>query len=368
MNEDIQKAIQTILADLDAKIRQEVRNWWNNVRSQKPESLPWFSNGLRGFLNKLYYNNTPENPDWKQYESTKISLLEYVSIKKDLTSVLMEGAPVDASNVIDSLISTLMPLIQGAINQISTIVSSNVDSSSTEPEKTPIAAPESKPSKEEIPVPPKEEPKPEREEIPTPPSEKEEPVTKVTSSEPDLKSNPTTDFDDEEIEPDEKETVFRTLTNYASSGDSLPLIKKLASIGIPVSKVRKKLIIDTKQSEQGKEEVAAALWELMDYLSTRPDNELSKIGLLKDDLIKVDMNYWRRFLKGSEDLFMGIKISKEIYEALADHIGKNAFSEQRKRYRRMLRENKKETRDIIMSRKLNINDKTSFFLESIKQR
>jgi hypothetical protein len=115
MSEDIQAKIQAILTDLDAKIRQEVKNWWNDVRGQKPESLPWFSNGLRGFLRKLYYNNATENPDWQQYkiESTtgRITLSEYVSIKRDLTSALMESAPVDASGIIDSLIAKLMPLI-----------------------------------------------------------------------------------------------------------------------------------------------------------------------------------------------------------------------------------------------------------------
>lgn len=344
MNEDIKQTVQSILNDLDAKIRQEVKNWWNDVRQQKPETLPWFSNGLKGFLRKLYYNNRPENPDWNQYkvESTKISLSEYVSIKKDLTSVLMENAPVGSFNVVDSLISKLMPLIQNAINQISSLNSnSNIDSS--EPKRTPEPQSISEPQATE---------EPEQERTPEP---------QATTQ-----SQPTEEPDD--VDSNEKESIFKSLSNYASNGDPMPLIKKLKQIGIPVSKVRKKLVIDAKQSEQGKEEVAAALWDLFDYLSDRSDDELLKIGLLKDDLRSVDMNYWKRFLKGSDDLFMGIKISKEIYDALADHIGKNAFSEQVKRYIKMLRENKKETRDIIMSRKLNINDKKSFFLETIKQR
>lgn len=391
MNEEIKKQIQVILADLDSKIRQEIKNWWNDVRHSRPESLPWFSNGLRGFLRKLYYNNNPDNPDWQNYKveskrKNKISLSEYISIKNELQFALTENAPTGAEDIIGSLINKLMPLIQGAIEKISSLGVSiaTPEPSKQEPEKSePVVNPPKQEPEQQNPgttnqvppvppqpvvnsEPPKQEPEPEAER--SAPKKKENPLEVGPDVTPKNEPSKVDDVETEEIPKDENDAIFKNLLDYSSSKDATSLTRKLSTIGIPVSKVRGKLVIDAKKSEKPADEVAASLWTLMDYLSSKPENELVQIGLNKEELRTVDMDFWFRLTKGSPDLFMGIKLSKELIPALSNYIKNNAYEEQIKRYKRMLAENRKEDRDIVISKRLKPKERKKYLIEAIKQR
>lgn len=62
----------------------------------KGVSLPWFQQGLKGFLRKIWHNNSTDNPSWDTYQhrehrTSRISLKEYVSIKSELTKLVNES-------------------------------------------------------------------------------------------------------------------------------------------------------------------------------------------------------------------------------------------------------------------------------------
>lgn len=122
MSEDIQQQIQRIFQDLESKLRQEIVKWWNDAKVHRPESLPWFTHGIKGLANKLYHGNSEQNPQWKNYratESHRMSLAEYVSIRTNLETILEAAGPNDAIN---ELIAKLMPLIQTSFEAVSKLV------------------------------------------------------------------------------------------------------------------------------------------------------------------------------------------------------------------------------------------------------
>jgi len=68
------------------------------------KNLPWFGGGARGFLRKLWYGNSPENPDWSNwaqkqgdqtgaaevYKKKGLTLKEYTAIDEQLEVRLQE--------------------------------------------------------------------------------------------------------------------------------------------------------------------------------------------------------------------------------------------------------------------------------------
>ena len=132
MSEDIQQQIQIIFQDLESRIRQEIVKWWNNAKGQRPESLPWFTHGIKGLAHKLYHGNAAENPEWKNYkaESHRMSLSEYAFIKTNLETILEAAGPTEAVN---ELIRRLMPMIQASFEAVSKLI----PISHSEPEEEP---------------------------------------------------------------------------------------------------------------------------------------------------------------------------------------------------------------------------------------
>jgi len=57
---------------------------------QKLKSLPWFQHGVKGFLNKLWWGDHPENPMWNKFQKESVSyhkrltLHEYNIVKKEI--------------------------------------------------------------------------------------------------------------------------------------------------------------------------------------------------------------------------------------------------------------------------------------------
>jgi len=55
-------------------------------------SLPWFKHGVRGFLRKLWYGSSKDNPDWQRQADSvhhgRMTIQEYIQIERDIHGVL----------------------------------------------------------------------------------------------------------------------------------------------------------------------------------------------------------------------------------------------------------------------------------------
>ena len=83
--------------ELDAAIAELGDHLKSMVSATPPgrnamKSLPWFGGGARGFLRKLWYGNSPENPDWSNWNKPQgegrarkgVTVREYAMLDEQL--------------------------------------------------------------------------------------------------------------------------------------------------------------------------------------------------------------------------------------------------------------------------------------------
>jgi thiaminase len=146
--------IRAIFANLEKEIEEKLRNFWNekqrfvinnlnnliknnqpsisppnvanNVTKNQPvKSLPWFSNGIKGFVRKLWYGDSNKNPDWSGVNES-VLIIEYASAKEELESILNESE-IFSPDEIKTLTKSLMSSIIRAAFNTKKIVSKNVN-------------------------------------------------------------------------------------------------------------------------------------------------------------------------------------------------------------------------------------------------
>lgn len=56
------------------------------------KSLPWFQHGVRGFVNKLWYGDHPQNPNWSNVrrEHVQLALSEYMEVRETIENLSKE--------------------------------------------------------------------------------------------------------------------------------------------------------------------------------------------------------------------------------------------------------------------------------------
>lgn len=122
------------------------------------KSLPWFTNGIRTFLRKLWHGDSKDNPDWQDMPAWKwkkvehISISEYNSIRNELEGVFNEYAGDPDTRI---LISKIMISIRRALAKVSKV--DNTIGQST-PETKPEVQPEPESQAQVEPVSKPEEP------------------------------------------------------------------------------------------------------------------------------------------------------------------------------------------------------------------
>lgn len=150
--------IRAIFANLEKEIEEKLRNFWNEkqrfvinnlnnlVKNNQPnaspsnvvnnvaqnqnvdlknKNLPWFSNGIRGFVRKLWYGDSSKNPDWSGVNES-VLIIEYVSVKDELESILNESE-IFSTDEIKILTKNLMSSIIKAAFNTKKIVNKNIN-------------------------------------------------------------------------------------------------------------------------------------------------------------------------------------------------------------------------------------------------
>lgn len=95
-------------------------------RPKLGEKLPWFAHGIRGFIQKLWYGNSPDNPNWAGHrtESTEyLTINEYLSIEnqinEQITSFFENYEEYDLiSNILDRFQKKLLFTINSHFIQV----------------------------------------------------------------------------------------------------------------------------------------------------------------------------------------------------------------------------------------------------------
>jgi len=90
----------------------------NSPKNQEPKNLPWFANGIKGFLRKLWHGNSKSNPDWSMSEC--VTLEEYSFIRSELEEILMETEMLKSDDI-RFLVSDLMITIRTYIERLKKI-------------------------------------------------------------------------------------------------------------------------------------------------------------------------------------------------------------------------------------------------------
>lgn len=86
----------------------------------KPASLPWFSHGIKGFVNKLTWGNHPGNPDWQHYEGlerySKLKSMVSETVDKLIGETFNEAA-VPITDVIHNYVAEFKKHLTAVIHQ-----------------------------------------------------------------------------------------------------------------------------------------------------------------------------------------------------------------------------------------------------------
>lgn len=90
----------------------------NPSPANQMKNLPWFANGIKGFLRKLWHGNSKTNPDWSMTES--VTLEEYSFIKNELEDILLETDILNGDDV-KILVSNLMISIRTYLDRLKKI-------------------------------------------------------------------------------------------------------------------------------------------------------------------------------------------------------------------------------------------------------
>ena len=411
MSEDIQQQIQIIFQDLESRIRQEIVKWWNNAKGQRPESLPWFTHGIKGLAHKLYHGNAAENPEWKNYkaESHRMSLSEYAFIKTNLETILEAAGPTEAVN---ELIRRLMPMIQASFEAVSKLI----PISHSEPEEEPGMGHD-----EDLPDEDDEETKTAKEAEAAEArdkAEREEQIRKATEEEQARKNaeieqarknaeaereerarkgtgdSNASDSNASDSEESPSTGVIHSLQSYATSDkgtvSTLKTIDDLKNVGIISAKIqggKKKgiqIASNSSAGAEGADDVPRALQDLIKELAGLPESTKDQLGLSshQTDAFK-DPDDTRDFyalpafyeaLTKKSDLFMGITVSKDFFKEMKAFLNKERFTDVSKventisEFKKMLSENNEENLNIVMSRRMDIKSKSKFLISKIKQR
>jgi len=162
---DANPALDSIFTKLKAEIDQIIGNFWQAIQQAAPagaataanptgpkyKALPWFQHGVKGFLNKLWHGDHPENPTWKnvQREGTqnRLKLQEYIEIKSQIDAFLEDVTGVDG--MVAGLSDQIMKSVAAAFQQAYAAgYERSAPTASAEP-----AAPEAAPAPEQPPTP-----------------------------------------------------------------------------------------------------------------------------------------------------------------------------------------------------------------------
>lgn len=202
-------------------------------KTQDVKNLPWFANGIKGFLRKLWHGNSKSNPDWSVSEC--VTLEEYTFIRNELEEILMETEMLKFDDI-KYLTSDLMITIRSYIDRLKKIKRqyNKKDKSNDLSSPEPIAPKyEDVPEKEKyIQIQPKDQSQPEsnKKSEPIVPSVAPVRVNKEKKKAPES-SNPLT-FDEMKISPmvatKMAQSMIASLKEYNSnfSHDKLTSIEK----------------------------------------------------------------------------------------------------------------------------------------------
>ena len=108
----------------DPELEKDVQELLNKLRMQlnqiqsstppgnRPQALPWLQHGTRGFLRKLWYGNSQQNPDWdnypKEHAQHVLTLREYAETHDYLSSridIMISEADA-ATSTIDNILQS----------------------------------------------------------------------------------------------------------------------------------------------------------------------------------------------------------------------------------------------------------------------
>lgn len=116
------------------------------------KSLPWFQHGVRGFVNKLWYGDHPQNPNWSNVrrEHVQLALSEYMEVRETIENLSKEYLFEDAGiwdffkPAIKNLTSDIIRAINKHFKQAQELGHSRSEPATptaTEPEPTAPTAP-----------------------------------------------------------------------------------------------------------------------------------------------------------------------------------------------------------------------------------
>lgn len=130
LKDNLMNDVKTILNNFYEKILKQLEIYnqtppappvQNQSQSQPPaiKTLPWLQHGVKGFLNKMWYGDHPDNPMWKNYKEhvgKRLSLDEYNYIKNNLESIINEGVG-DFTSAANEMLHSLLNTITFHVNK-----------------------------------------------------------------------------------------------------------------------------------------------------------------------------------------------------------------------------------------------------------
>lgn len=404
-------SVDDLLGNLEAQIRQEIAKWWNDVKHLRPESLPWFSHGIKGLVRKLYYNNSKENPDWNNYKAkeesvVKMSLAEYGLIRGNLQSLIEQEAPAGADDAINLLIKRLMPVIKSGFEQIASMHQSAAPTPTvTTQEQPPEVAPEAAPVAKRPPTNKKAAPVVQTDPIDDKTGSEDASNTSNTavptnSNEPPDNSGSTGSDGSGSSgsagappakppqPPNEGSWYSKNLMSYLASpkekDDKEKLISSLSEVGLAGKTVGKGKRIDIDINPQDPDNSAEAIVKFFEHLAKEDPSDLAKLGLKEQEQEKNLLNsddgeapfyhsyeFYDSLASNSKNKFAIFGITKELKHKIHEYLEKNVYTAQENyvsKLKRMLSENSEENLNLILAKQVPFEKKKEFFLEKIRSK
>lgn len=396
-------SIDDFLSNMETQIRQEISKWWNDVKHLRPESLPWFSNGIKGLVRKLYYNNSKENPDWNNYKAkeesvVKMSLAEYGLIRSNLQSLIEQEAPAGADDAINLLIKRLMPVIKSGFEQIASLHQTPAPTVTTQE-----APPEVVPTPKRPPRNKKPDPVPQIDPVDDK-TGSEDPLNKSNTAVPGNSNEPPDNSGSNDsgssgngsnsasppppAPANEGSWYSRNLMTYLDSpkekDDKEKLISSLGEMGLAGKMVGKGKRIEIEINPKDPNSSAEALVKFFEHLAKSLDSsDLAKLGL-KEPEEKSLLNsedgeapFYHSYefydsLASNKNKFAIFSIAKDLRSMIHEYLEKNVYVASNENYviklKRMLSENTEENLNLILAKQVPFEKKKEFFLNKIRSK
>jgi hypothetical protein len=366
---DTNPALEQIFNDLKGEINQIIADFWNKLNQElqsasadaapvgpKYKTLPWFQHGVRGFLNKLWHGDHPENPSWKNVQrenaQTHLKLQEYAEIRAQIEAFVTESVGVQ------SLVAGLTDAIMKAVNtSFQKAYAAGFERSAPNPQAqqtSPEPAAEA-PAAPAAPEPEANQPKEVPAEAPTAAANQavktNKPRKKLAAIKPADAPAPTP-----KMELDAQD-IQDTALKISISNDANDIYSALKSVGIPVRK--------------GSVPPSAVpnIVRIVHYMSANGDKDLHK-----NDWLKLETYSNFLFLKipsaslESAIHQIGVELQDQRVKTKGDLTGVAASGgdpfdarESVKQYKKLLREGNRSKVHILAAKNLSPQERTKFF-------